>query len=81
MAYITLKNIPNDLYEDLKEQAARNHRSLNNEIIVCIQKAVRRRKTDKSAMLVKIQKIRDEINAPYLTQAELDRMKRERFPR
>jgi antitoxin FitA len=34
---ITVKNIPDDLYQRLKLRAAANHRSINSEIIVCIE--------------------------------------------
>ena len=37
MASITVKNIPADLYEHLKESAGANHRSLNGEIIACLE--------------------------------------------
>lgn len=33
MATITLKNVPDELYQRLKEEAARNRRSLNQEVI------------------------------------------------
>jgi antitoxin FitA len=33
MATLTLKNVPDDLYRRLKESAARNRRSLNQEAI------------------------------------------------
>ena len=33
MATITLKNIPADLYRELKKRAEEHHRSLNKEII------------------------------------------------
>ena len=41
MPTITVKNIPEDLYAELKRAAALNRRSVNSEIIVCIEKAVR----------------------------------------
>ncbi|KAI9130977.1 FitA-like ribbon-helix-helix domain-containing protein [Acaryochloris sp. CCMEE 5410] len=37
MANLTLKNIPDDLYELLKETANRNHRSINSELIACLE--------------------------------------------
>lgn len=40
MASITVKNIPDDLYKRLKQRAAANHRSINSEIIVCIEQVV-----------------------------------------
>lgn len=40
MATISVKNVPDDLYERLKAVAEINRRSINSEIIVCIEKAV-----------------------------------------
>lgn len=77
MANITVKNIPDDLYENLKYYAAVNRRSLNNEIIVCIEKAVRSRKIDKIQLIDRLQKLRKEINLPYLTNEDLDQIKNE----
>jgi antitoxin FitA len=41
MPSITVKNIPEDLYERLKQRAEASHRSINSEIIVSIEQAVR----------------------------------------
>jgi plasmid stability protein len=40
MPNITLKNIPDDLYAALKKSAELNRRSLNSEILVCIEKTL-----------------------------------------
>jgi plasmid stability protein len=40
MANITVKNIPKPIYEKLKKQAKARHRSMNSEIIACLEKAV-----------------------------------------
>lgn len=37
MASITLKNIPDALYEKLRESAKTHHRSINSELIVCLE--------------------------------------------
>ena len=34
---LTLKNIPDDVYLRLKEQAKMHRRSLNREVIVCLE--------------------------------------------
>jgi len=34
---ITLKNLPDDVYERLKEAAKANHRSINSEVIACLE--------------------------------------------
>lgn len=39
-ATITLKNIPDDLYQRLKQAAEAHHRSLNSEIIVCLERVL-----------------------------------------
>lgn len=37
-AAITLKGIPEDLYERLKRAAKAHHRSLNSEVIACLER-------------------------------------------
>ncbi len=39
MPTLTLKNVPGPLYRRLKEQAGRNHRSLNREALHCLEEA------------------------------------------
>lgn len=36
MANLTIKNMPDELHEQLKQRAAENHRSLNQEVIFCL---------------------------------------------
>lgn len=40
MATLTLKNVPDALHTKLKEQARRHRRSMNNEAIVCLERAL-----------------------------------------
>ncbi|MCZ6873803.1 MAG: Arc family DNA-binding protein [bacterium] len=37
MAALTIKNIPDDLYEKLKASASVHHRSINSELIHCLE--------------------------------------------
>ena len=39
-ATITLKNIPDDIYASLRAAADSHHRSLNGEVIDCLQRAL-----------------------------------------
>ncbi len=39
-ANLTLKNIPDGIYDRLKEAAKAHHRSLNNEVIACLEQAL-----------------------------------------
>ena len=41
MATVTLKNIPDGLYEQLKQAANVHHRSINSELIYCLEKMFR----------------------------------------
>lgn len=40
MATLTLKNVPDDLYAQLKARAAEHRRSLNREAILCLEAAL-----------------------------------------
>lgn len=41
MPTITIKNIPQDIYDELKKYAAVRHRSVNSQVIACLEKALR----------------------------------------
>ena len=58
MSTITVKNIPDELYERLKSVAEINRRSLNSEIISCIENAVGSRRIDVDRTLENARKIR-----------------------
>ena len=58
MSTITLKNIPPDLYELLKQSAAANHRSINSEVITCIEREVRGRRVNPEDLLVRARQLR-----------------------
>ncbi|MDZ7723441.1 MAG: DNA-binding protein [candidate division KSB1 bacterium] len=77
MANIIVKNIPDDLYKNLKYFAAMNHRSLNNEIIVCIEKAIKSRRFQTAQFLDRAQRIREETKLPFLTDDMLNNIKQE----
>lgn len=40
MPSITVKNIPDAIYTKLKQQAEARHRSMNSEIIACLEQSV-----------------------------------------
>jgi antitoxin FitA len=46
MPAITLKNIPDSLYAQLKEAASLHRRSLNSEILHCVDEALNTHKVD-----------------------------------
>jgi plasmid stability protein len=71
MTTFTIKNIPPSLYEKLKKSAERNRRSINNEIIVCIEKSVQSQALDTNQILAKARKLRSLTNAMPITDDEL----------
>ena len=40
MATLTIKNLPDDLYQRLKVRAKHNRRSINSEAIVCLERTL-----------------------------------------
>jgi plasmid stability protein len=68
MASITLKNIPDDVYEMLKARARANHRSINSEIIYSLKRVLgvgERQEVDEilnQARRIR-QRVRDEVNS------------------
>ncbi len=50
MRAITVKSIPDALYERLKERARAEHRSINSEILVCIERALGEEETRADAV-------------------------------
>jgi hypothetical protein len=62
MPNITLKNVPAELYESLKRSAKANRRSINSEIIVCLERALYSQKIDVEAILPRARKLREETS-------------------
>ena len=54
MASLTLKNIPQPLLRQLKAQAARHRRSLNHEVIVCLESLTQSVPIDVDSLLAKV---------------------------
>ena len=63
MPAITIKNIPNSLYEKLKEAASVNHRSINSELIYCLEQILLPRRVSPAEYLKRARALRLDINA------------------
>jgi antitoxin FitA len=75
MATLTVKNIPDDVYKRLKTQAARHHRSLNQEIIACLERSTFSVPVDSATFLARAREIRRNIKGPLLTEKRLHQLK------
>ena len=63
MATLTIKNMPDALYQDLKQQAMLHHRSLNSEAIVSLTMVVNKNRISKQDILLKARVIRIKENS------------------
>ena len=77
MPTITIKNIPNDLYEKLKKTAHEHRRSINSEIIMCIERNVSSRRVQADDFLKRLETIQRQISLPPLTDQLLLKAKQE----
>ena len=68
---ITLKNIPDDIYARLKESADVHHRSINSEIIACLEKALLPAKISGEERLARARKLRQALEGRAYTAAEI----------
>jgi plasmid stability protein len=80
MATLTIKNIPDDLYEKLKFSAEANRRSINSEVIVLIERAFRSHKPSPEEIQERARRLREMTAHCYLTEEELNRAKNEGRP-
>ena len=62
MASITIKSLPPKLHEALKEAARRNHRSLQGEIIACLERHVERLPRRKAELLTEAAALREGLS-------------------
>jgi len=76
MRAITVKNIPDNLYQRLKQSATENRRSINSEILVCIERIVQSRKQESvNVILARARKIRQKTRGHMLTDRKFSEMK------
>ncbi len=75
MATITLKNIPDSLYDQIKQSAASNRRSINSEIITCIEKALRGRKINPDNILSAARALRKKTPGHLFKEKDITKVK------
>jgi plasmid stability protein len=71
MPTLTIKGLPDPIYERLKAQAEAHRRSLNSEIITCLERAVTTVPFDHEAWLAKATALRESLAIKPLTEREL----------
>ena len=77
MANLTIKNLPSEIYDQLKLNATQHRRSLNSEVIVCLERALRDTQIDAEAFLAKARGFRRKTSRFLLTDQILAKAKNE----
>ena len=80
MPALTIKNIPDDLYDRLKEAARVHRRSLNSEILYCVERTLVPYKIDAFDHLAMARKLREKTAAYTLTDELIDAAKNDGRP-
>lgn len=68
---ITLKNIPDDIYASLKRAAEAQHRSINSEVIACLERVLLPARVSHEAHIVQARQIRDELKGRKFKTADI----------
>lgn len=77
MPAITLKNIPDSLYLQLKKAAHAHHRSLNSEVLYCVERTLGTYKIDVEEQITIARALREKTDTCHATDAELTLAKNE----
>ena len=76
MPNITVKNVPDTLYERLRALAKANRRSVNSEIILCSERTVASQRIDPDVFLKAAQSLRQLTAAASVTDEAFNRAKK-----
>lgn len=79
MATLTLKDVPADLHRRLKARAEQNGRSLNREVIECLEASFRPEVIDVEGLIEQARAIRRSLEH-RLSDQEITRLKRQGRP-
>jgi plasmid stability protein len=79
MATLTLKDLPVDLHRLLKQRARQNGRSLNREVIECLEASFRLQPVDVDGLIEQARAVRRSLKH-HITDREITRLKRQGRP-
>ena len=74
---LTLKNIPDEVYERLKASAESHRRSLNSEVIVCLESVLIPGRVPPAERLARARALRSALPKVRFKAKDIDAMKRE----
>lgn len=71
MPTLSIKNVPEKLYQNLKQQAKLHHRSLNSEVIISLEQLVQGHEPNVQIVLQRARQLRAKSSKHHLTEKEL----------
>lgn len=77
---LTLKNIPDDVYDRLKISAELHRRSINSEAIVCLETVLTPTKVTPAERIARACALRAELSTKKFKASDIDKLKKEGRP-
>lgn len=74
---LTLKNIPDDVYERLKSSAEANRRSLNSQAIVCLESVLLPTRVAAGERIARARALRADLTTGKFRARDIDVLKRQ----
>lgn len=74
---LTLKNIPDEVYDRLKLSAEAHRRSMNSEAIVCLEAVLLPAKIAPADRLARARELRGSLQHSKFRASDIDKLKRE----
>ena len=74
---LTLKNIPDDVYDRLKRSAETHRRSMNSEAIVCLEAVLQPARVTPTERLARARELRGALQQGEFRARDIDTLKRE----
>ena len=75
MATLTIKGIPDALYKRLKKRADEERRSINSQVIVCLERELASQRIDPRAVLKRLDALHNEVDIPPVNEEFLRKAK------
>jgi len=75
MPSITIKNVPDEIYDKIKENAALNYRSINSEILYCLNKALNPKTINSEKIIAHVEEMQAKYKLTPLTEQILTNSK------
>lgn len=75
MATLTIKKVPEKLYRRLKQSAAGHRRSVNSEVIECLERVLMSTRIDPEEFLARVRALRERNTRIWVTDEDLRKAK------